>query len=312
MNNLSCKLLQNYLGSAHDVKDLRSTFIANSVFNNCSTYTSIMLNVVIIFALRKASSIPKTLKTLLISLAVSDVGVGLFVHPVYTLLLVSFLRGYNISCLPYTMFLVFARLFVLASFVGVVAVSVDRFLAVHLHLRYQELVTHKRVVVLVISVWVSSAFVSALALLNLHDMQTSITNIVGGTGLVLSIMIYSSIFLTARRHKKEIRSSRIRHRTQCKDMANFASLMKLTVGVFYMFLLLLICYVPYFISLAIIKTNGPSILLKGVLQYSMTLLFLNSSLNPVIYCLKIRHIRRAIMDILRSTARNWNLLSRDR
>ena len=41
-------------------------------------------------------------------------------------------------------------LFSTASFLGVVAVSVDRFLAVHLHLRYQELVTHKLVVVVVI------------------------------------------------------------------------------------------------------------------------------------------------------------------
>ena len=38
-----------------------------------------------------------------------------------------------------------------ASFSGVVAVSVDRFLAVHFHLRYQERVTHKRVVIVVIS-----------------------------------------------------------------------------------------------------------------------------------------------------------------
>ena len=37
------------------------------------------------------------------------------------------------------------------SFSGVVAVSVDRFLAVHFHLRYQELVTHKRVVIVVIA-----------------------------------------------------------------------------------------------------------------------------------------------------------------
>ena len=56
-------------------------------------------------------------------------------------------------------FQILGNLFSLASFLGVVAVSVDRFLAVHLHLRYQELVTHKRVVAVVISVWVLSAIV---------------------------------------------------------------------------------------------------------------------------------------------------------
>ena len=42
------------------------------------------------------------------------------------------------------------------------ALSGDRFFAVYLHLRYQELVTHKRVVAVVITKWVFSAFVSLL------------------------------------------------------------------------------------------------------------------------------------------------------
>ena len=50
----------------------------------------------------------------------------------------------------------------LDSFLGVAAVSVDRFLAIHLHLRYQELVTHKRVVAVVILIWVLSVFLSLM------------------------------------------------------------------------------------------------------------------------------------------------------
>ena len=45
----------------------------------------------------------------------------------------------------------------IASFFGVVALTADRFLAVHFYLRYQELVTHKRVVIVVISIWIMSA-----------------------------------------------------------------------------------------------------------------------------------------------------------
>ena len=51
-------------------------------------------------------------------------------------------------------------LFAFASFFGVVALAVDRFLAIHFHLRYQELVTQKRVVAVVFSLWVLSAFLS--------------------------------------------------------------------------------------------------------------------------------------------------------
>ena len=74
------------------VKDLRSTYIANCVLNNCLTYTAVMLNIVTIYVIRQSSSLAKTLKTFLLSVAVSDVGVGLFVQPLYTSLLVNLLQ----------------------------------------------------------------------------------------------------------------------------------------------------------------------------------------------------------------------------
>ena len=58
-------------------------------------------------------------------------------------------------------FIITSSFLCFASFLGVTAVTVDRFLAIHLHLRYQELVTHKRVVAGVISIWVFSALISS-------------------------------------------------------------------------------------------------------------------------------------------------------
>jgi len=53
------------------------------VFNAFSAYTAIMLNILSIHAMRKTSSLPKPLKTLLLSLAVSDLGVGLLAQPLF-------------------------------------------------------------------------------------------------------------------------------------------------------------------------------------------------------------------------------------
>ena len=117
-----------------------------------------MLNIVTIYAIRKTLSLPKTSRTLLLSLAVSDVGVGLLVQPFYVSLLAKWTQNKNLGCSTYKVFDIIAYFYSAASFSGVVAVSVDRFLAIHLHLRYQELVTHKRVVAVVISNWVLSAF----------------------------------------------------------------------------------------------------------------------------------------------------------
>ena len=64
-------------------KDLYSKYIAKCVFNAFSLYAAIVLNIVAIHAIRKTNSLPKPLKTLLLSLAVSDLGVGLIVQPLY-------------------------------------------------------------------------------------------------------------------------------------------------------------------------------------------------------------------------------------
>ena len=70
-------------------------------------------------------------------------------------------------------------LFTRVSFFCAVAVSVDRFLAIHLHLRYQELVTHKRVVAVVIPNWALSVFLPLRVLWISPDIYHAVLFILG-------------------------------------------------------------------------------------------------------------------------------------
>ncbi|CAH3184062.1 unnamed protein product [Porites lobata] len=128
-------------------------------FNAFLSFTAIVLNIITMQALRKTSSLPKTLKTLLLSLAVSDLGVGLLVEPLFVAFLVIEKNSTAYSTVKLARSIP-AKILVFASHFGVFALAVDRFLAIQLHLRYQELVTHKRVVAVVISLWVFSASIS--------------------------------------------------------------------------------------------------------------------------------------------------------
>ena len=298
MNGSFCAVILQYAFSNSDLKELRTTFIANCVLNNFLSYTAIMLNIVTIYAIRRTSSLPKTLKTLLLSLAFSDVGVGLFVQPLYTFSLVKWLKLDRPSCNTYHVWNISSNLFSAASFLGVVAVSVDRVLAVHLHLRYQELVTHKRVVTVVISIWVFSAFISLLVLWSSSATQNLVLLVIAAAGFIVSFVVCTKIYLTVRRHKKQIQSMQIQEIVQAGEKANFTALIKSTVGLFYVYLVFLISYLPFFICIAVVRIYGSSIAFRKVFIFSWTLIFLNSSLNPVIYCWKMRHIRRAIIEIL--------------
>ena len=141
MSKLYCSQSSQFLPTFTELEDLRSTCIANCVFNIFLSYTAFMLNIVTIYAIPKTSTMPNTLKTLLLSLACSDVAVGLFSQPLYTVFLINWLRLDNPGCNTQQVRTISSNLFSAASFLGVVAVSVDRFLALHLHLSYQELVT---------------------------------------------------------------------------------------------------------------------------------------------------------------------------
>ncbi|XP_078346891.1 adenosine receptor A2a-like [Oculina patagonica] len=302
MKRSFCELLPQYYPRISEFEDLHSTLIANCVFNKFLCYTAIMLNIVTIHAIRKTSSLPKTLKTLLLSLAVSDVGVGLLTQPFYTSLLVMGIQRNDPGCSTYKAFDIIAYFFSAASFFGVVAVSVDRFLAIHLPLRYRELVTHKRVVAVVNSIWVLSGFVSLLTLWVSFDVKELIIFILGFVFVLVTTLVYIRIYLAVRRHKNEIQALQVQQVAQTGEIANFASLVKSTVGIFYVYLVFLFCVLPHLICLLAIEINGPSIALKIFFLFSNTLVYLNSSLNPVIYCWKMRHIRHAIMGILRNMA----------
>ena len=305
MNESICKGYR-YSLSILDMKDLRSTYIANCIFNNLSTYSAIMLNILTIYAVRKTTSLPKTLRTLLLSLAVSDIGVGFIVQPFYTSFLVKWLQLNDPKCSTYKAFVVIGLTFSQASFLSVVAVSVDRFLAVHLHLRYQELVTHKRVVVVVIATWMLSASNSLLTFLNLQDVCLLTFLIMGCVGVILTTIVYTRIYLIVKRHRYQIQSLQINQVEQTSEMARFTKLVHSAVSVFYVYILLLACYSPFVICMGI---ENSSVVAKRFLAVSLTLLFLNSSLNPIIYCWRMRNIRHSIINVLRNMSRNRNRIS---
>ena len=284
--------------TVEDQKQLYSSYITNSVLNAFSSYTAIMLNILTIHAIRKTSSLPKPLKTLLLSLAVSDLGVGLLVQPLYIALMVT---EYDQTCVMYTASFIVIWFFAYASFLGILTLTVDRFLAIHLHLRYQELVTHKRVVAVVIFIWVFSAFLSLIGLYIAISTYWTLVTIISGLCFICATVIYYRIYVAVRRHTNQIQALQVQQAAQNGEMENVMRLRKSAVCTLYVYLVFLVCYLPEYCSwVTSMLIRKPSIALERFALYTWTLVFLNSSLNPVVYCWKMRHIRHAIMDTLRN------------
>ena len=145
-----------------------------------------------------------------------------------------------------------------------------------------------------------------ITLSGLHSVQNFIGTITAAIGFIITLAVYIRMYGTVRRHRNQIQSVQIRDEAQSEEIKNLAILIKSIVGIFYVYLVFLICYFPLTICLVVIPIYGSNIVLKKLYLFSLTLMYLNSSLNPVIYCWKMRHIRHAIVDILRKMSWNSN------
>ena len=277
--------------------------VLSIAINSFTSYAAIMLNIVAIIALRKTPSLPKPLKVLLLSISVSDLCVGLLVQPLYVAL--HMINEDKPIFKPLaTVNTISATFFCTATLLGICAVSVDRFLAIHLHLRYQEIVTHRRVVAVVISIWVLSAILS-IRRTNTHFEKADriilaiIVFITLGC-LVAIAIIYVKLYLVLKHHIMQVHALHVNLDSQdTVAIEDTARQKKSAVAIFYLYLTLLICYLPNtFIALMVVLSSAsPPIL---VFVFSDALLFLNSSLDPLIYCWKMRQVRLTAMNILRN------------
>ena len=238
-------------------------------------------------------------------MAVSDLAVALLVQPLYVTYLVMFIkentqtRTFEIT---WNILNPTASFLASASFFGVVALTADRFFALHLHLRYQELVTHKRVVAVVISIWIISAI---LILLFKWTRPSNVSAIIAVTVqsvcYLTTAFFYFKIYLAVRHHTNQIHVLQAQlAQNNGGDMANAVRERKAAVGTFYVYLVFLICYLPSTCHWIIRRSAGPGTMLFQFALCAYTLIFLNSSLNPLIYSWKMRHVRHAVMEILRN------------
>ena len=281
-------------------ESLHPTLIVNCVANAFLSFTAIVLNVITIKALRKTPSLSRTLKTLLLNLTISDLGVGLLVQPLYVASLVMENEQNTNNIAFYVVrkaHIIQRQLFVSGSFLSVFVLTVDRFLAIHLHLRYQELVTHKRVVTVVVSTWVFRASITFLR--QFYSTMGSLPAIIVVVCMITTGLLYCKIYAAVRHHTNQIHVLQVQQVAQNGEMPNAARQRKMAVATFYVYVVYLVCYLPV-ACIILAKTNGETVLLSRLEYFTLTLAYLNSSLNPVIYCWKMRHIRQTVMVILRN------------
>ena len=134
-----------------------------------------------------------------------------------------------------------------------------------------------------------------------RDFLKIFLNVFLATCLTTIALLQCKIYSIVRRHRLQMRAQQVQGSIQTEDetRATFERQKSSVSSAFYIYLLLLACYLPnIFANFVFMKSKDR--IFKILHKYMITLVFVNSCLNPLIYCWKLRHIRRTIRMILRN------------
>ena len=287
--------------SAEITGGIHNQLIFFSVLNIFLFITAVLGNPLILVALSKENSLHPPSKLLLRSLATTDLCVGFIVEPFQVTCWISVVyERWHICCSTTAPFIITNRTLCLVSLLTLTAISVDRLLALLLGLRYRQVVTLKRTYVTVFTFWVSSFVGSTIFLWN-DSLSSRYSHTVILLCVVTSVYSYTRIFLRLRHHQNHVQENVTGQPNQTTPL-NLARYRKTASSALWLQLSLVVCYFPYIVvafwAIQEIRSGLYSAFYLA-LSFTSTLLYLNSSLNPLLYCWKIREVRQAVKRTIR-------------
>ena len=268
--------------------------IASCVANVALAFVAISGNALVLYGVWKTPALCSPSILLICGLASTDLCVGLIAQPV--IIVTSFVKLYSHSdnlksiltkatfTIPWS--LCGVSLFIIAG------ISIDRLIAIVKPLQYPSIVTSSRVARILVVIWAVCEFVVSTQFWDRRIFFAIVsTNIF--ICLILSIVCHATIYKIMRRHRLQIHSQ-IQAFEDSNTRTGMASLRKSAFNAFVVFIVLVICYFLYLVLSTIdIIDNVGDLTLRSLL--SSTALFLNSALNPLLYCWRIREIRVALL-----------------
>ena len=271
-------------------------FVALNVF---LSVIALIGNLLILVALRKVTSINPPTKLLLQCLAASDLCVGLIEQPLFVAVL---LKDFGSPTASYYVIKVYVALsFILCgvSIMTAATTSVDRLLALILGLSYKLTVTVERVRKVVIFVWLESFLVGFSHWIGLRFIAYGTSFVVTLFSIFTSAFSFTKIALKLRQQQAQVQQRVEQEQVNGGEIPlNIARYKKMVHNVAWLQMALIVCYMPI-ISLLLFTIVTQRLGKLYLYYFAITVVFLNSSVNPILYCWRIREVKKDVKNTLK-------------
>lgn len=272
----------------------RVELILNISFHILNSIIATVENLMVLVAIWRTSAIRSPSNTLLFGLALCDLGVACVAQPVFITVQILIyndhdLRSSTLDKSSVLMSIFFSKVALLTM----TSISIDRYLAVYLHLRYREIVTETKIKILLPALWILGVIIAAMSFLTIAIFQWLLI-MVESVCLLIAFYVWIKIYRVVKRHRVQI-GNQVQTQEQQFNMVKFKNSASHCMLLMFVYL---VCYFPQFIYLVRLAVNFNERNFKGFF-ISYTTVVLNSSLNPLVYCWRDRDIRTGVKQVFK-------------
>ena len=277
--------------------DVYSVLAITTALNIFTFPFAILLNSLVIVAVKKKRHLRTKSNISLACLATTDFAVGLIVQPLAITSFSLFFIGSSTQTMTSSFVWVFSTVgqtCTAASLLHLLLMSGERYLAIKHPFAYENgLVTEARIIIASNTAWICAAIAYGIRASIFREISVVIILAVISTVVYCHVVIYKEV----RRNTQQIIANQVSLAVKEKLLKNKKAFNTTVVIVLTLFL----CYIPIWIWLILfIFLNGENASDVGQIAFFPIIFLqaLNSSINPLIYTARIRHFRVAFFQMV--------------
>ena len=270
--------------------------VVTSLINFIGAFFAFSGNGIICLTFWKSSQLRSQSQLFLWCLAFADFLTGMIVQPFYGAYKIVYIAGYvSASCVLRVIIETVAWFSAALSCALVSSVIGERYLALHYHMRYHDVITTKRIILYIVFLVIVMAIASLLRFA-MADIRPFLYFSICGLLLSLITLLTCSwkIYKQVRRHFLQIHDQNSKE-SKSIDMRRFK---KSLINMAYIAILYIIAYMPFTCVLFLYLHKGFTADVEVAYDITRTLAFVSSIWNPFLYFWKIQELREAVKKVL--------------
>ena len=300
-----CSLTTQSLRAEDVDSELNSVSFVTSLLVFATSFFAVIANGLVIVAVWRTPSLRFPSITFLCCLAATDFLTGLVNQPAFVIFNIARIQGnFELYCATSSVWSLANAFLSNVSFLLLTCASVDRYLSLLLHMRYLEVVSNRRVYLVIASCCGFCCVLLLLPLIGQEGAAFAVEATAQGVSLLINVIAYQETFRIIAQHERRIKSEeKISRHIHGNTLKQFRKSKKLSRTMVYVGALFLLCYAPYsavLIAMAVPISNSIMISKKLRVASNVTamLILLNASANPIFYCYRLAEIRKAVFKLL--------------